>query len=439
MRPSTNFWLLCVFLAMISAPRIYPQALQINGAVVPPSRIIAYLFIGHSNMAGRGAIVDTLANPQVWHFFIDDGFQLYPNHTWIVAKDPLYMDYKLTGSNVARPFLNRLASTYPGYNFGILQNAGAGAKVIDYQTNKYDEMITAAQLVAPYVTFGGIVCMLGVTDAEYDPSNFLAGLRGIIERFRSDLKNDTLPLIMGQFEYTGHPDSTTHPYWRAVKKLVDSVPQYIPHSYLVPVDSLEYIDNWHFTANGNDMWAARAYDIAMGGNLVPAQLPVQILSPDSDIAIRVGDTLTILWRADYYVVSAVRFRISLNQGMTWTYISSESMLPPRGQTGVCKWQVPAVIGEDSIAANKAMLQIIDYDKVYFQTSKATLTLESANVSVSPSRGFSTHRQPSPVQKSMEVGTSAGLTLIAHGITFGLNGRVMRSPDSHKSHRALGHN
>src|SRR3954467_13730970 len=109
--------LLGILMSALSA-----HALKLGSAEVPKDKIIVYILIGHSNMAGHVTVgTDGVTAPRIWNF------QWFSNKQWVPAKEtPGNLANGLSShgeGGPGMPFLKGMATAYPGYNFGVVTNA----------------------------------------------------------------------------------------------------------------------------------------------------------------------------------------------------------------------------------------------------------------------------------------------------------------------------
>jgi hypothetical protein len=98
------------------------HALKLGGAEIPKDKIIVYILIGHSNMAGHVIVgTDGVTAPRIWNY------QWFSNQQWVPAKEtPGNLANGLSShgeGGPGMPFLKGMAAAYPNYNFGVISNA----------------------------------------------------------------------------------------------------------------------------------------------------------------------------------------------------------------------------------------------------------------------------------------------------------------------------
>jgi hypothetical protein len=179
-------------------------------------------------------------------------------------------------------FLKKMVREYPDYYFGVVNNAnsgvqcranylkGNGAGTLDL----FSEMVEALNLIKGKVTFGGIICMLGVSEAVNSPDSvcrsFSNDIALMVKEFRDTLGLPELPFLIGAFERDGPDVKTLAPHWPVVDSETNLVPSKVAISGIVPSDSLTYFDRWHYTYPAYEIWTQRAIDTIKAHRWFPA-------------------------------------------------------------------------------------------------------------------------------------------------------------------------
>jgi hypothetical protein len=272
--------------------RVTPvHGLSLGGTNVPKEKIVVYILIGHSNMAGIDAgKSDDVSNPHCWN---------YPMKTkaWVLAKEPKNNKTAgLSGNGSAgpgMPFMKGMAAAYPDYYFGVLTNAslsatcrgentGSNGSTLDPSDNRYwdstylyDQIMTAAKAVQKDVTLGGILCMLGTVDATRTTlavcQNFSNDISELVTDMRRDLAMPNLPFIMGEYEAGATAEfSPSLPMPAAVMAQIKLIPSKLPFSATVDSKGITMLDNHHYTGDGGQQeWAKRAIAVIQANKFFP--------------------------------------------------------------------------------------------------------------------------------------------------------------------------
>jgi hypothetical protein len=227
-----------------------------RGPVAPapePVRTSLQLFLlaGQSNMAGRGVVEDQdrVENPRVLMF---DRTQ-----TWKPAVDPVHFDKAIAGVGPGRSFGIALANADSTIRVGLIPVAIGGSPISSWepgaldratQTHAWDDAIARAKAAMKDGELKAILWHQGESDSNAEAAPlYEQRLRALIERFRTELGNPTLPFIIGQL---GRFDGKA---WDAPRIQVDSVQRALaavmPNVAFVSSEGLkDKGDNTHFTA-----------------------------------------------------------------------------------------------------------------------------------------------------------------------------------------------
>ncbi|MBD3346181.1 MAG: hypothetical protein GF401_14080 [Chitinivibrionales bacterium] len=267
---------------------------------VPRERMITYLFIGHSNMAGRTNDPEDLRpvfhqpHSRCWNFnivddFTDPALNDY-HHQWIPAQAQIHQDMNSSSSQVqcgpAMAFLKQMATEYSDYYFGVTQNAESAASVWKYRndTNKsdgpplYSQILAAATEINQNTTIGGVVMMLCLADGLRHPDTYKQNVKDLVAMLRNDLDLPQLPVFISDYEYgsTGprHPDE---PGAQIVIQANQELPNELDHCYLIPTNEWSnqqvYMqDDHHYNLTGYIRWAEELVAVIKNNNLGPVPL-----------------------------------------------------------------------------------------------------------------------------------------------------------------------
>lgn len=279
-------------------------AAQVNlgGVAVPKEKFVVFLFIGHSNMAGRDINhSDSVSNPRVWNY------RWMSDKQWVLAKEvPGNLKNGLSGRGCGgggMPNLKALAQAYPSYYIGAIDNAslsGTCKGSVDNNTSGmpgdsnrywkgsqlYNEITAAAKEVRKTATLGGIFCMLGTIEATRTTEELCRSFSGDIKQMvldmRAEIGEPNLPFVMGRYEAgaTG-TYALSKPWPKIVSDQIDSVPLKLPFSAVVESQGLEMLDDHHYTATalGHGEWAKRALQVIQTKGWFPGTSAISIRLP----------------------------------------------------------------------------------------------------------------------------------------------------------------
>ena len=254
----------------------------LGGVQVPRSKVVVFLHIGHSNMAGRATGPAELkpyfydVNPHLWAYA--------RGGAWRPAKEPLSGD--MDTGNDAGPgmaILHAALNAAPdGYfvSIGHGQSGLAAGDCASYRKGGllYDIVMAPARELKGTVTFGAIFTMLGITEhhlAMAQQQGFSDCMKGLAEDMRGDLGEPNLPFMVGGYELGAtRPDVAPS---TAFAKLIISQIQLIPgktaRADIIPTDGLPMQDDHHYNMLGYQIWANRGMGLLIGHGWAPWAAP----------------------------------------------------------------------------------------------------------------------------------------------------------------------
>jgi len=255
--------------------------LILGSKLVPKDSCIAFIFIGHSNMTGRCPQRDTVTDPHLWNYILDTLTAENRFQGWNLARARIYSDRTYGADTVdgpGMPFLKQMNQLYPSYYFCIFENGDGHVFATNYLNNQlvnnramYSEIMDPIKAVAKgKVHFGGIVIMLGVSeavDSSLGIATFSTTIKNLVQLIRYDVGVYDLPVFVGQYEAgaTGKY-STTRPAVQQVIAQIDSIPYKLSNAVVIPTDGVEMFDDHHYNYNGYVTFTQRIIDSLMAHN-----------------------------------------------------------------------------------------------------------------------------------------------------------------------------
>jgi hypothetical protein len=249
------------------APSLVDGKVVIDGVPVPRDKIIVFLHLGHSNMAGRTSTPAELrplnfeTHPRLWAYAKGGTFR--------PAKEPLSGDYLTKGG--AGPGMSILhaaldlapQATHVSIGRGHDGSIGGYCRNFRKGALMYDFVMAPAMELRGKVTFGAIFTMLGVNEFRRDAANltrFNECLAGIASDMRGDLGDPDIPFVMGDWEAGATGDfAPTHDYAITTKEQLRIAEMKIPRAVLIPSDMLPMSDDHHYDLTGYKLWAERGF------------------------------------------------------------------------------------------------------------------------------------------------------------------------------------
>jgi len=199
-----------------------------------------FLLAGQSNMAGRGKIgpEDKVPYPRV--------LVLSKEGVWKPAVAPLHYDKSAAGVGLGRSFAIALAEKYPDITIGLVPAACGGSSISSWvpggyhgqtKSNPYDDAVSRTKIAMTSGELKGILWHQGESDTGAERSaKHEQQLKDLINRFRVEFSNPTLPFVIGQLgQFTEKP-------WNSGRTKVDqaqrAVAKEVPHCAFVSSDGL---------------------------------------------------------------------------------------------------------------------------------------------------------------------------------------------------------
>ncbi|RYZ10247.1 MAG: hypothetical protein EOO73_01330 [Myxococcales bacterium] len=246
------------------APALSGVTIQLGSATVPKERAIAFIHLGHSNMAGYGV---SPASSAPYHFQDTNprAFEYHAGNPPALALEPTA---RTTTQRLAGPGVSllkeALAVAGPDYYFislGYGQNSAYCSQFLPGSLY-YDELIAASKAIKGRVTFGGIFMYLGITErhgAASDVNGFPNCVNALVTAIRNDVGEPNLPLLMNDYEVEGSGEfAADGAVATAIRPQIAKVPMTVASSALVSCQGLGMQDDHHFNLDGQRTWAQRA-------------------------------------------------------------------------------------------------------------------------------------------------------------------------------------
>jgi hypothetical protein len=241
--------------------------LIIGGVPRPKEKVIVFLHLGHSNMAGR---TDTPANMRPLYFETHPRLWSYKQAMWQLAKEPLSGDYLTRGRAgpgmaILRTALDQAAPDAIVVSIGHGQDGSRGGKCSSYRRGGllYDIIMGPAKQLRGKVTFGGIFSVLVLMDVFGDKAQLPRAHEcheAVARDMRADLGDPNIPFLMSDWEMgaTGRFDPKL-PDAVVAREQLRIAQRNIPRSAIIPTEMLPMSDNHHFDLVGYKIWAERAF------------------------------------------------------------------------------------------------------------------------------------------------------------------------------------
>ncbi len=257
------------------APPPSGATITIGGAQVPKEKVLVFLHIGHSNMAGRTTTPQALralsfeTHPRLW---------AYRNGTFRPAREPLSGDSMTSSCGGvgcsglpagAGPGMSILRTALAASPDSYVVSIGRGQSGV---TNGYCRSFRKGGLLYGFVmdsaielkgkvTFAGIWTMLGLSEVNDRSNNgrFADCMVGVANDMRTDLGEPELPFLVGDWEEAEGGLSRNSGTGRVIIPQLESLAMRISRSLLIPSDGLPInpLDGHHYDLTGHKLWAER--------------------------------------------------------------------------------------------------------------------------------------------------------------------------------------
>jgi hypothetical protein len=253
------------------------EGVVIEGQTMPKEKVIVFLHIGHSNMAGR-----TDRPPELRPFNYDTHPQLWAvseTGQWRLAREPLSGDFLTRGRagpgmSILRTAL-AMAPEAAIVSIGHGHDGSRGGRCSGFRRGGllYEIVMGPARQLKGKVTFGGILSMLVLMEAFVDKTKLATShecYEGLAADMRADLGDPDIPFLMSDWEMgaTGR-FSPTMPDAVVARAQLRVAQKNIPRSAIIPTDNLPMSDDHHFDLIGYKLWAERAFAILKEAGWAP--------------------------------------------------------------------------------------------------------------------------------------------------------------------------
>jgi hypothetical protein len=238
--------------------------IMIGNNVVAKENAIAFIHLGHSNMAGRATGPASLAaymqrdiDPFAWMYHV--GMTLQPALEPFTAGDGAGNQYGGPGT----PLLKQAAALAPGKYFISLGFGKGSAYCSQFLPGAlyYDSLIAAPKAIKGRVTFAAIVILLGITERHgtaADISGFSGCINQLVTAIRTDVGEPNLPLLINNYEQEATGElAPTGAFAQQIIPQINKIPGVVSNSVLVDTSGLAMQDDHHFNFDGHKTYTAR--------------------------------------------------------------------------------------------------------------------------------------------------------------------------------------
>jgi hypothetical protein len=246
---------------------------DINGTILPKENVVAFIHIGHSNMAGRSRRPQ---DSRPYHFTDVDlyAWMFHAPNVWEPAREPNTAGdsgNNAFGTVLGGPgtaLVKEAAALAPNHYFVSLGYGRGSALCSQFKKGGafYNEYMEAPLALKGKVTFGGIFIMLGITErhgTDDDIQNYPTCINTLVTDIRTALEEPNIPLLITDYEMesTGAELSPTGEFAQKIIPRIQAIPTTVMNSALIPTDGLGMEDDHHFDLDGQREWVRRGLQI----------------------------------------------------------------------------------------------------------------------------------------------------------------------------------
>lgn len=249
----------------------FPQTISYVDKLPNPDSLYIFIMAGQSNMAGRGFVEpqDTLTYKRI--LTIDKSMK------WIYAKEPLHFyEPSMTGLDCGMSFAKKLLDSIPeGISIAVIPCAVGGSSIEQWINNETFRGVTLLDNFKEKVGFAkdygilkGIIWHQGESNAKSELiPKYSQRLDSLINAFRFLVKNDTLPIILGELGSYSKP-TEKQMRWDSINTVIQNIAWKDKNIALVETGDLKHKgDNVHFDSESQrilgERYAKKYLEIAM--------------------------------------------------------------------------------------------------------------------------------------------------------------------------------
>jgi hypothetical protein len=251
------------------------MTIDLGGTTVAKEDAIAFIHIGHSNMAGRATgpaatkTYFTSTDPHAWMYHVGKPPEL--------AREPYTAGDNLSGiyGGPGTALLKQAVALAPDKYFVSLGFGKTSAYCSQFLPGSlyYDSLMQASLAIKDRVTFGAIVIMLGITErhgTSQDITGYSNCINTLVTAIRNDVGRPDLPLLITDYEQESTPPlDVNSSFARSIIPEIRKIPSVVSNSALVPTDALGMEDDHHFDFDGHKEWTRRVLQIMQDNGWFP--------------------------------------------------------------------------------------------------------------------------------------------------------------------------
>ena len=200
-----------------------------------------FILAGQSNMSGRGVVEsqDTITNKSINTLNKDLQLEL--------AREPLHFyEPDLAGVGPGFAFGKELKKSVPSNVEIILVPCAIGGSSIDQWlgdslhrgVHLYSNFKTRLDTITKIGTVKAILWLQGESDANSNGlSSYKTKLEDLFQRFRRDVENSSLPILVGEIGTYSEPESKNQ-NWKSLNNIINDVAKEDKNTYIISSEGL---------------------------------------------------------------------------------------------------------------------------------------------------------------------------------------------------------
>jgi len=239
----------------------FPKKVEFVNELPTKDNFWIFIIAGQSNMAGRGFVepIYTLLSNRI--------LTINKDNNWIYAKEPLHFyEPSLTGLDCGLSFAKTLIDSFPeNITIGILPCAVGGSSIehwIGDSTFRGVQLFTnfknKVDYVKQYGLIKGILWHQGESNAKSGLiSTYQNNLDELFLKFRTYVKNDSLPILIGELGSFAIPEEKQN-RWDSINLIIN---KYATNEKFISVINTNDLknkgDNLHFNSKSQRIMGER--------------------------------------------------------------------------------------------------------------------------------------------------------------------------------------
>ncbi|HKO54209.1 MAG TPA: sialate O-acetylesterase [Polyangiaceae bacterium] len=234
--------------------------ITLGGVNVPKEKAIAFIHIGHSNMAGQAS---SPSSSRAYHYTETNPHAFM----YKVGSSPTLVKEPSAGGPGAGPgtaLMKEAVAMAPDYYFISLGHGEPSAYCSQFVPGAlyYDALIAGPKAIKGRVTFGGIFIYLGITErhgSSADVNGFPNCINTLVSAIRKDVGEPNLPALMNDYEVESRGEFVINgAVYNAIYPQIQKTPSVVSNFALVSAATIAMQDDHHFNLDGQRTWAQRA-------------------------------------------------------------------------------------------------------------------------------------------------------------------------------------